>query len=376
MVDMKIAVFGGTFDPPHIEHINIVKHIMHEFDVNRCIVLPNGNPPHKTNVPVTPACDRLNMVKLCFDRMDNVFVDDYEMTLTKPCYTSETLKHFSDCGKVLFVIGADSVAAINTWKNPEKIFELADVVAVGRGGYELNNKDKRFIYSDFFGREISSTDIRVMYEYDQSCDCVTPEVDAYIKEHKIYSEYTKYVSEVKKRTSPERFIHTMYTTMMAIKLNSCLKLNVDYAKLFIACTLHDIAKNMSFNEAEKFCAITEDLKHAQKKVLHAYLGAYVAKKLFPELDDEILSAIYYHTTFRERMSTLEMLVAIADSIEASRNYSGVDDLRRLTFENIDVGICAYLKKTVDYLVRKNEAIDPNTLKAYDYFKEKLYGKQD
>lgn len=362
----KIGIFGGTFDPPHIEHKKLLRSAAKELALDSVIVVPSGNPPHKDGNYVTPAQNRYDMASLAFQGTDSVSLSDYELKRQSHSYTYQTLEHFQGSGRLYFIVGADSLYQMKEWKHPERILELATIAAAGRGTQIPKKKGYESLH--FVGENISSTDIRIMLEFGVEDELpIENEVLNYIRRHGLYRRFTKYVQAVRERIPYERYVHTMNTVMTAEKLNIRHGLKIRFDALFLAAALHDIAKNMERSRAVTLFPEDGVLRECRESVLHQYAGADLAAKLFPELSEEILSAIRYHTTFRKEMSSLEKVVAIADTIEPTRNFAGVNEIRAAVDADLDGGITLYLKRLIENLKERGEEIQHETYEAYQYF---------
>ncbi|GFR36282.1 hypothetical protein TCEA9_20940 [Thermobrachium celere] len=94
--------------------------------------------------------------------------------------------------------------------------------------------------------------------------------------------------------------------------------------------------------------------------MHAYVGAHIAREYF-SIDDDIFNAIYYHTVGRKDMSILEKIIFIADVIEEGRNFSGVEELRKLAFQDIDLAIIKSCELTIQYVISRGLLLHNNTV---------------
>ena len=108
------------------------------------------------------------------------------------------------------------------------------------------------------------------------------------------------------------------------------------------------------------------MKKNNQELWHSMVGPIVAKEIFKIEDEEILSAMRWHTTGKENMSKLDKVIYMADMIEPNRNFPGVDILRRETFKDLDNGVLQGLNHTIKYLLNKGVAIDINSIKARNY----------
>ncbi|MGN0027959.1 MAG: bis(5'-nucleosyl)-tetraphosphatase (symmetrical) YqeK [Clostridium sp.] len=165
-----------------------------------------------------------------------------------------------------------------------------------------------------------------------------------------------------------RYIHVLGVVETAIKL---AKINeVDEKKAEIAALAHDIAKNMTIYELKEIIdknniELSYDEEENQE-IWHSIVGPIVAKEVFKIEDEEILSAMRWHTTGKENMSKLDKVIYMADMIEPNRNFKGVDILRRETFKDLDNGVLQGLNHTIKYLLNKDVPININSIKARNY----------
>lgn len=147
MVNKKIALFGGTFDPIHMGHLIIAEYVRESLELDKVVFIPSGNPPHKKGKKVTEEYIRYKMVELAVKGNDGFVVSDMELNKDTYTYTYKTLQQLKakyDDISIFFIIGADTVLDILTWKEYEKVFKLCNFVAVARPGYD-ESEVKRMI---------------------------------------------------------------------------------------------------------------------------------------------------------------------------------------------------------------------------------------
>ena len=170
----------------------------------------------------------------------------------------------------------------------------------------------------------------------------------------------------------DRYMHTLGVISVAKKL---AKLNgVSEEKAEIAALSHDIAKNMSKEDMadiikENNIKLSEE-ESISKQLWHSILAPIVARKELKIEDKDILGAIRWHTTGKENMTKLEKIIYIADMIEPSRQFEGVDEIRNVTLQNLDEGVLLGLTHTIEFLQSKNLIVDNNTINARDYLLRK------
>jgi len=149
---MEVILFGGSFDPIHKGHIEIINQATNLAD--KVIVVPNYLNPLKNGFSA-PANLRLKWLKETINN-PKVEISDYEIKQNKPCYTIDTIKHFKQFyDKISFIIGADNLASLNKWKNIEELKKLVTFIVVTRDNIPI--KGYKTINIDI---PISSTEIR------------------------------------------------------------------------------------------------------------------------------------------------------------------------------------------------------------------------
>lgn len=173
---------------------------------------------------------------------------------------------------------------------------------------------------------------------------------------------------IKANLKESRFIHTLGVVSVAKKLAE--NNGVDIEKAEIAALCHDIAKNIPVDEMEKIIKdkkiiLTEDEKNT-KELWHSILAPVLAKEKLKIEDEEILSAIRWHTTGKENMSKLDKIIYIADMIEPSRKFDGVEEIREATIKNLENGVLLGLTQSIKFLLLKGALVDLNSIKARNY----------
>lgn len=178
---------------------------------------------------------------------------------------------------------------------------------------------------------------------------------------------------LKENLKESRYNHTLGVSETAKKLAALNGVSEEKAE--IAGLAHDVAKNLHMDVLKKI--IDENnikLSEVEKKnpeLWHSIVAPIEARDKLKIDDPEILSSLRWHTTGKENMSTLDKILYIADMIEPGRDFPGVDEIRSVTFKDLNKGVFAGLTHSIEYLLSKNLLIDINTLKARNYF---LYKK--
>ena len=169
-----------------------------------------------------------------------------------------------------------------------------------------------------------------------------------------------------------RFEHTVGVMYTAASL--AMRYGADVGQAMAAGLLHDCGKFCPAKEQIKLCkkhgiSLTES-EIEMPALIHAKLGAYLARHEYGAKDKEILSAIVYHTTGRPDMTMLEKIIYIADYIEPNRKeIPGLSEVRYLAFTDIDQAVCRSAGATTRYLESGGKSVDPMTIKTYNFYKK-------
>lgn len=188
---------------------------------------------------------------------------------------------------------------------------------------------------------------------------------------KMQKKLKKYIDEM-------RFHHTMGVMYTAAAL--AMRYGADMEKAQVAGLLHDCAKCIPNTKKLKLChqnnIPVSDVERKSPYLLHARLGAYIAREKYHVHDPEILSAIEYHTTGKAEMTLLEEIIFIADYIEPMRSKaSNLPEIRAMAFQDIDRAVYMTMRDTIDYLKEEKSCLDNQTVVAYNYYKELVEKKE-
>lgn len=176
------------------------------------------------------------------------------------------------------------------------------------------------------------------------------------------------VSYLKENLKEKRFKHSLSVRDTAVKLAEFY--NEDAEKAKIAGLVHDCAKYLVYREtieiSKKYGYDIDEISLKNPELLHGVAGAYIAKNTMGIEDKQILNAIVCHTTGKINMSVLEKIIFIADYIEPLRNFPGVEEVRRKTYENLDEALIMAFNKTIKYVVENGQLLHLDTVKARNY----------
>lgn len=196
-----------------------------------------------------------------------------------------------------------------------------------------------------------------------------------------FSTEDVYLKSLKEKLSKEldkkRFAHTMGVAYTAVNL--AMAHEEDLYDAYLAGLLHDNAKCISSSEKRKLCKkykiVLNEAEEKNPDLIHAKLGAVLAKEKYGVKDSFILNAIRYHTTGRPGMTELEKIIYIADYIEPNRKtLPDMPKIRKTAFRNLDEAMVLILQSTLQYLTDKKASIDRLTQDTFDYYK--LYVRKE
>lgn len=389
---MRIAVFGGSFDPVHLEHVRVAENALRSLALDKLIVMPAACPPHKPGKVLTADKDRLETCRLAFARLEKAEVSDYEIGRGGTSYTYLTCRYFKERyrgAKIFWLVGTDMLRDFPTWKHTEDILQNVTLAVCARaeesGWLETERKafyerfHRAFALVDYEGKDVSSTKIRVLAGAGEEITEFVPEsVAEYVKQNKLYEIPNANAALALEK--PERKAHSLRVAEIAAK--KAVELRVSEKKAIAAALFHDCAKNLAADSPLlKGFTLDKRFGEAPPPVLHQFTGAYLAENAFGVNDTEVLNAIRFHTSGRAGMTELEKLIFLADMVEAGRSFEGVDELRTLFWQKkgagaLDECLLAALERSVTHITQKGEGIYPLTLEAYEFYKRTggSYGK--
>lgn len=377
----KTIVFGGSFDPVHVEHTNILKAAVRELCADKVIVVPTKNPPHKS-ASKTPFSDRAEMARIAFSTVSaNVIVDDIENRNDGVNYSSDNLPVLEKkYGKFVYVIGGDSLLALESWHEPEFIVRNFEIAVFDREGYqsakdkaaELNEKwNGKIRILEYVGKEVDSHTIRDRLMLKADVSGLDENVGRYIKSRNLYSEFFLCVDKAATYLDAKRLVHSKNTALVALSLNRNFCPKIDEGKVLLAGLLHDVGKMYDKTELPKNIINAIPSDSIGTPVQHQFVSAEIVKNDFHIYDEDVLNAIRFHTTGRENMSRFEKLIYVSDLISYERNFQGVESLRKAVYNDFEKGFIMCLTYSRDYVVETGRAVYPLTDKAINFYKENL-----
>lgn len=377
---MKIGILGGSFNPIHNGHILLSKECLDKFSLDKIIFLPNANPPHK-KINFFTFLDRVNMINLAISEYKNFCISYLEKDKKKIHYSYDTIKENFKGEDVYFIMGDDEFLNIRTWYRYDDFLKICKIIVFFRN-YNLDyilEKNKEIVEKyniNFLKNEkilISSSDIRYRIKNKLSIKgFVDEKVFDYIYNKLNFFDIEKIKEDLRKKLKENRYYHSLRVADYCKFLARIY--GVDENRAYLCGLLHDCAKNnedfyLLNDEISSFVVFDKD-EEKNKFLWHSLIGAVVSKKIYKVEDDEIFSAIRYHTTAKENMTMLEKILFISDKIEPKRDYDGVSYLREIVKKDIDLSIIEFLNLNFKYLKEKGQSIHPLSIKAKKYLESK------
>lgn len=194
----RYGIMGGSFNPVHIAHLITAEEVRHELGLDKIIFIPAANHPLKDNPDIPNAQIRMEMLQLAIKDNPSFEASDIEIKLPQDSksYTVNTLTALRELYKdknvkLYLILGVDNLIELDKWKEPEKLFELSEVVAVNRPGFNTsdikNEYHKLVTYVTVPNLDVSSKNIRLRIKENKSIKYLVPQaVENYIKQHKLY----------------------------------------------------------------------------------------------------------------------------------------------------------------------------------------------
>ena len=383
----RIGIYGGTFNPPHIGHIQAARQAVSALRLTKLLVIPDRIAPHKVMPEGSPTPQqRLEMLRIAFSGSPDIHVSDLELKRDGVSYTFETILQLKETypeAQLVLCMGTDMFLSFHSWKNPHIILEHADLAVFYRG--DRNEREKveaqkaemeakgfrgELVENDVI--EISSTQMRRLLAFRCAADFLPEGVLDYIREKRLYDTRTDWKNLPMDRLEeivvsllkPNRVAHVLGCRDTAVEL--ARHWGADETDAARAGILHDITKAIDGPLQLTLCGtygkILSDFSKRYPKTLHALTGSMVAERIFGE-NKAVVSAIAHHTTGKADMSLLEKIIYVADYMEPNRDFPGVEKLRELAYSDITAALKLGLEMTLEHLNRQGNEVSPESREA-------------
>ena len=391
----RIGIYGGTFNPPHVGHIQAARQAVTALGLSRLLLIPDKIAPHKVIPADSPTAEqRLEMLRIAAAGCPCTEVSDIELRREGVSYSYQTVSQLKERypdAELVLLMGTDMFLSFHTWKHPDTILQNASLGVFYRG----DKGEKAAIEEKKAGMEaagatvylveneitaISSTQLRRLLAF-RCADAFLPDgVGAYIRENSLYTVNADWkqlpmeqLEEVVIRLlNPNRVAHVLGCRDTAVEL--ARRWGVDETDAARAGILHDITKAidgpLQLTLCEAYGKILSDFSRKYPKTLHALTGSLVAERIFGE-NPAVVSAIESHTTGKADMNLLEMIIYVADYMEPNRDFPGVETLRELAYTDITAALKLGLNMTLEHSARQGNEVSPESREAQAWLNETM-----
>ena len=386
---MKVLIYGGSFNPPHLGHVDALRTAAEHIRPDRILVIPAGIPPHKTLAEGSPTAEqRLKLCQLAFQDIPGAEVTDLELRREGKSYTVDTLRELRQRmpeAELFFLVGTDMLLYMEHWFQFQEIFALCTLAALPRNEGELpalqeavdhllRTYEEEVMLIPKAPLPMDSTTLRSDLPRRGGADRLPEAVYREIIRQRLYGaqpDLDWLRQQVDPYMKPSRIPHIRGCEREAARLALGWGEREDLAAE--AGILHDITKKLTGEEqlrlCEKYGIMTDNLEREMPSLLHARTGAYLARDLFG-VSDEVFDAIAWHNTGRPGMARLEKILWLADYTEPTRDFPGVEDVRQLTSRDLDAALETALEMTLSHIRSTGGKIHPRTEETLNWLKTK------
>ena len=383
----RIGIYGGTFNPPHIGHIQAAQQALTSMKLDRILLIPDRIAPHKEIPSGSPTPQqRMDMLRLAVKNCPGLEVSDIELKRDGVSYTYltvEQLKAAYPDTELVLLMGTDMFLSFHTWKHPEIILQNTSLGVFCRGEkgekaaieakkteMEAAGAKVELVNNDIIN--ISSTQMRRLLAFRCAAAFLPEGVLEYIRENRLYdtrADWKNLPMEqlepiVIRLLNPNRVKHVLGCRDTAVDLAK--HWGADETDAARAGILHDITKAidgpLQLTLCEAYGKILSDFSRRYPKTLHALTGSLVAERIFGE-DKAVVSAIEHHTTGKADMNLLEKIIYVADYMEPNRDFPGVERLRELAYSDITAALKLGLEMALEHLKRQGNEVSPESRDA-------------
>lgn len=390
----RIGIYGGSFDPPHVGHLLGAQYFCQAMQPDRLLWMPcYQSPGREAGAYAASPEQRLQMLRILTEKTPKWEVCPWEIQQAEPNYTQKTLQHLRAAypeDQLVLCLGTDQFLTIHQWRGAQSLLQDLTLAVLRRSDREneeelqeqvlrLRQMGAEVMLLDNPVTAISSTDIRRMLAFCCAGEHLTPEVESYIRQNKLYG------TDEDLRELPMNALEQVVTAL--VKKNrvkhilGCRDTAVELAKRWgadendaaRAGLLHDITKALDgplqLTLCRQYDILLDDFSMENPKTLHALTGSLVAQRIFGE-SEAVVSAIRSHTTGKANMNTLEKIIYVADYMEPNRCFDGVERLRELAFSDLDGALRLGLEMTLAVLKAEGKQISMQSQEALAYLNQR------
>ena len=384
---MRIAIYGGSFNPPHIGHAEAARAAVEALKPDLFLIIPASTPPHKELEENSPGPEaRLEFCRLAFRDIPGAVVSDMEIRRGGKSYTADTvdiLRGEYPGAELCIVMGTDMFLSFKSWYRWQYLLESCTLAVLSREDFDRLEieKFKEELESEYDAHilliphtplPMSSSEIREKLRLGLGAEALSHEVYDCIVRNGWYDakpDLSLLRQMAMPYLNPDRIAHVSGVETQAVMLAK--RWGEDPDRAAVAGILHDITKALKKEKQLKLCEkygiMLENAERENPALLHARTGAELARERFG-VPDEVYNAIRWHTTGKPDMTTLEKILYLADYTEPTRDFPGVEKLRELCFKDLDKAMALGLKMSIEDLRERGKPIFHDTMDAYNWYK--------
>lgn len=390
---MRIAIYGGSFNPPHCGHVEAAAAVLDRLKPDKMLVIPASIPPHKElDIESPEPTERLLLTQLAFSDIEGAEVSDIEIMREGKSYSADTLEQLMKLypgAEFYFAMGTDMLLSFEQWYRFRFLLENMTLAVFCRN----EGEDASIVeHAEYLEREygakcvliphealpISSSDIRELLRRRMGASYLPDKVYARIIENRDYGAKPELYwlrEKAHAMLKPNRIAHVVGCEAEAVQL--ARKWGEDPENAAEAGILHDITKKLVLSDqlilCQKYGIINDNAEEHNFKLLHAKTGAAVARAQFG-VSDEVYNAIRWHTTGKPDMTLLEKIIYMADYIEPNRDFPGVEKLRELAYEDLDKAMALGLEMSLEDIRSYGQEPYKDTVQAYEWYSRLVSGR--
>lgn len=385
---MKLAFYGGSFNPPHLGHLEAARSVLKELSPDKLLIIPDNIPPHKELFPGSPTAEeRMELCRLNFAELSGAEVSDMEINRQGKSYTAHTVERLLELypeAELILTVGSDMFLSFEEWYRYDWLLSRCSLAVLSR---EEDDREELMAHKRRLEEKYSacvkllsheplpmcSGDIRRLLRRRMGAGYLSEEVYAEIIRRGFYEAQAE-LSWLRARAlpmlKPGRVAHVNGCEAEAVRLARIH--GEDEDKAAEAAILHDITKKLSLEEqlllCEKYGIICDGSLLSNPQLLHAVTGAALSRDLFG-MPEDVTEAIRWHTTGKPDMTTLEKIIYLADYIEPNRSFPGLENVRELAERELDRAMALALEMSIEHIRQQNIVPHADSVEAWLWYKE-------
>lgn len=375
---MEVLIFGGSFDPPHLGHLELLKEAVRHRRPDVVYLLPSHQTPLKGPASAPPG-DRIRMIEAALGVLPPTFrervrIDKFELLRKRKTYTFESvaeIRRRHPKADLFLLIGTDCLRSFKRWRRWQKVAKEAKLLVGKRSGF-LTGLDPTGLHVEWLPGlfpSISSTEVRRRIAVgDDPSDEVPEAVLRYADKRGLYGRDMH--RWLRSKLGRERYAHTLAVARLAQDLAGAYRLDVDAART--AGLLHDAGRSIPVSGLTAYVRRhrlrvphKDETARRQPLLFHPFASAHLARVRFGVRDTQVLKAITHHTLGAVGMGPLEKVLYVADVASEDRSFREAGAVRTLAYEDIDAAMKEAARVKLSYVLASGFWIHPTGIRFWN-----------